>query len=446
MTATEPYNFAFIELFICACLSKYPKLIDELDLDILQDESCLNYAKMIAKLPDKENELTYPIVVARLDGRYAEFGFTEMNVEHIMQSKATSIESLNFKQTRDQLRSSIGVLKQRTGQIRLVQQLDVAKALILRGQEKEGIVIAKSLKFSKTAGLEATLSHMLDCVGETNVFKTGIRNIDANGGMTKGNIISLIGDTGSMKTMISMWMCLKMLQENPTFTCLYFEKEMPVKDIARRLIAYATGIDIPKLMGLNKEEALQLVSGHFIKDENKVMLNALSRFKIISNNMFRNVLDMWEYVDEYKPDIWCLDFMTQLEGMGGDSTDFNLSVMRQANKLKEMCTETDSLGIIINQVAKNTVDRRKCKIPLKTDAEWSGTVQQISAYIFATFHPGYYNLPIPSNYYFLVGHKNRHNSKFDIPLEAIPSQCTFTEPDAIIESQMETWLHNYKRS
>lgn len=442
----EPYNFTFIELFICACISKFPKLVEEIEIDILQDESCFNYAKMVSKMPDKDNELTYPLVVAKLDGQYAEFGFTEMNVEHIMQSKATSIDSLDYKQTRDQLRSSVGILKQRTNQLRLVQQLDVARSLILRGQEKEGVVMAKSLKFSKSVQLDATLNHMLDCVGETNVFMTGIKKIDENGGLTKGNIISLIGDTGSMKTMITMWMCLQMLQKNPSFTCLYFEKEMPVKDIARRLIAYAIGIDIPKLMGLSKEEALQIVSGHFIKDENKKMLDAISRFKIISNNMFRNVLDMWEYVDEYKPDIWCLDFMTQLEGMGGDSSDFNLSVMKQANKLKEMCTETDSLGIIINQVAKNTVDRRKCKIPLKTDAEWSGTVQQISAYIFATFHPGYYNLPVPNNYYFLVGHKNRHNSKFDVPLAAVPSQCSFAEPDVIEESQMERWLNNYKKA
>lgn len=441
--ATEPYNFDFLEVFACACISRYPKLVDEIDLDIIHDESYYNYAKMVSKLSNKDTVLTYPTVIAKLDQHYAEFGFTEVDVERIMNVNSASLSSISYNDAKTQLRSTMQILKQRSHQIMLINQLEQATEMVRRGNEKEAIVMARSLKFSRAVDLASTISHMIDCVGETNVFKTGIKAFDDNGGLTKGNIMSIIGDTGSMKTMFTVWMCLRILKENPTFTCLYFEKEMPVKDIARRLIAYSTHMEIPALMNLGKQEATDIVASHFSDQSNQDTLEVLSRFRIVPNNAFKNVIDMWEYVDQYKPDIWCLDFMTQLEGMSSDSKDFNLSVMRQANKLKEMCTESDSFGIVVNQTRKDAIEQRKMKVPLKTDAEWSGTVQQVSAYIYATFNPAYYGVPVESNSYFVVGRKNRHNQIFHVPLIAYPSQCRFEEPDEMTAVTKLLWLDKY---
>jgi replicative DNA helicase len=302
--------------------------------------------------------------------------------------------------------------------------------------------MAKTVKFNDAQPLQSTIDLMSSSIEETNVFPTGIHKFDKDlGGLAKGNMVSIAGDTGSMKTMISLWLCIKILKANPKFTCLYFEKEMPVKDIARRLAAYASCIPVNKLMDTSLKDNNKYVITQALAGDDE-MRSVMERLKIVPNGNFSNVSDMYRYIDTYNCDIWCLDFLTQL-GAEDTSSDFNRFTMAQASMLKNIISETDTMGIVLNQVKKNSVRGRTNKIPQLDDIEWSGAISQYSAYIFSTFFPSVYYGDSPNEYFYLYGLKNRHYRPITIPLMTNPAYCQFNEPTALEEPLMQNWLQGY---
>jgi replicative DNA helicase len=343
---------------------------------------------------------------------------------------------------KDEIANVIDFLKTRKRRSTVIDTLHKSIHMIQDGKEMEGILLAKTVKFSDAQPLVNTVDLMSASVEETNVFPTGIVKFDKDlGGLAKGNMMSIAGDTGSLKTMASLWLCIQILKANPKFTCLYFEKEMPVKDIARRLAAYASGISVNKLMDVNlKEESKFNITQALSHDDE--MRDVMNRLKIVPSGNFSNVSDMYRYIDTYNCDIWCLDFLTQL-GAEDTSADFNRFTMAQASMLKNIIQETDTLGIVLNQVKKNSVRARPSKIPQLDDIEWSGAISQYSAYIFSTFFPSVYYSDAPDNFFYLYGLKNRHYRPIHVPLMANPAYCQFTPPAPREEPLMANWLQGY---
>jgi len=283
---------------------------------------------------------------------------------------------------------------------------------------------------------------MLESIDETNIFLTGIKSIDTKlNGLAKGNMMSIAGDTGSMKTMVSLWFCMSILQANPKFKCLYFEKEMPVKDVARRLAANLTGISISDMMkDANKDDNKAAIVSELSNSPDAKSI--LDRLLIVPNNAFSTVSDMFKYIESYKADIWCLDFLTQL-GAENPDNDFNRFTMAQAAMLKNVIIETDTFGIVLNQIKKSSARSRKNKIPIMDDIEWSGTISQYSAYIFSTFFPSLYYEDAPKDYFYLYGLKNRHHKPVNIDLFTSPAYCQFTDPPKQEAPLVESWLQQY---
>jgi replicative DNA helicase len=278
-----------------------------------------------------------------------------------------------------------------------------------------------------------TVAGMQRSLFSDSTFRTGISAIDKEtGGFRLGNIMTIAGDTGSMKTMSSMWLILQMLKENPTFKALYFEKEMPSKDVYRRLVCMFGNITEKDLSEIPVNDALKMLKD--ISERSEVAA-LLSRFFVVDTNNFDTVADMYKYILLHKPTIWCLDYLTQLHG-SGNTTDVASKVRNDINDLKRIVHRTGTFGIVLCQLNKNTVEQRRDKRPIMDDIEWSSDIKKLSAYVFSTFFPyKYYANEEIRRYYYLISLKNRFNSLFTLALTAIPEYSTFSHPpqDELLE-------------
>jgi hypothetical protein len=247
-------------------------------------------------------------------------------------------------------------------------QVEESLRLLEQGKINDGINKIKDIQFSKPDDLLNTTTLMIQSMTETNGFRTGIKVIDDEiGGFLLGNLTTIVGDTGGMKTMVSLWLCLKILMTNPDFTCLYFEKEMPVKDVARRLLAYATGIETDTLLkaSISLDIEQTNIIGQTLQESyrtNPKLEDVLNRLKIVPQTNFHNVADIYQYVSYYKPNIWCLDFLTQItDSSKTKDENYTLQVKNAVDRLKYIVSETNSLGIILSQIGKIQLHREHIK-------------------------------------------------------------------------------------
>jgi len=270
-------------------------------------------------------------------------------------------------------------------------------------------------------------------------------------GLLLGNLMTIFGDTGSMKTMISMWLCIKILEKNPTYKCLYFEKEMSERDLARRLVAYFCNISMRELINESTFADRKNQFGALISEMTKEYNDILMRLTIVPSSHISDARSIYEYIDSYSPQVWCLDFITLLGDESGRENNFYMYISEQLRQIKNISINTNSLGILISQLNKGTVEKRSNRIPIKDDCEWGTKLKQFSAYMFATFYPTLYytNLHIDGenfneNYFYLIGEKNRNDKNVNIYLKANPSYCKFEEVDIFLEQRMISWLDGYK--
>lgn len=447
-----PANYDYFEMYLVAYCLKYPSETKNIKHEYIFHEGLYNILSIIKQF-DSKNSISKNTINAFVDSNYSSFpGITGILINKVY----SLIDELsdNKKDNDNQLYDYINFLQTRQLQNNAVSQLEAALDLVRKNYVKEGISKAKNIQFSKPETLLNTTTLMMQSLTETNGFKTGIEAIDEQmGGFLLGNMMCLVGDTGGMKTMVSIWLCLKILMANPDFTCLYFEKEMPVKDVARRLLAYSTGIGTDVLLKASIDldiEQTDIIGQTLIEAfKNKPELESvLNRLKIVPQSNFHNVIDMHQYISYYKPNIWCLDFLTQITDSSSNKKDegFALQVKNTVDKLKEIVIETGSFAIVLSQINKNTATQRQYKVPRLGDIEWSGTIQQYSAYIFANFFPkNYYKDDVDNSYFYLISLKGRNNDNITLPLIANPKICWFEDKlDSIVHSNMMNWLKGYK--
>ena len=425
---------------VAMCLYK-PKYINSVPLEIIIKPQFKEILTLAKELKSDDDLPISSIVLKELvknNGKEA----TPNDVGLMYEIIKKEIIKYNDYELDNEFNSILQMLIKRKDQINVINTLYKSINLIENGNELEGIINAKSISYTGALSIPDTIELLDNSIDNTNIFLTGIKSIDKNTmGFAKGNLLTLAGDTGSMKTMITLWMCLKILEANENFTCIYFEKEMPIKDIARRIASYITQIDTLTLMDNEYKAENKLLIRDKIEKDPKIK-NLLDRLILVPNTNFSNAEHIYAYISKYKADIWCLDFLTQL-GADTVSTDFNRHTMIQAALLKNIIADTDSFGIVITQIKKNSSRQRSNKIPQIDDIEWSGSISQYSAYIFSTFYPYYYYPNVIKEYYFLQGLKNRHSSIFVVPLIAYPQFSSFNEPDEITKNDMRNWYSNY---
>jgi len=234
-------------------------------------------------------------------------------------------------------------------------------------------------------------------------------------GLLRGNIFTIGGDTGSMKTTFALWLSSRWALRG--YKVLFFEKEMPVDDIVRRLININCGIkNQDLLLGLYNRETL----------EEKIRMIGDNLYVVPATD-FNNVIDVYKIVERYKPDIFVIDFITQLDFGGETASDFNFNMMRSLNLIKLLTHRTNSLGVIISQLKKNSIETRNSKIPRLDDLEWSAALKQLSAYVLMVFYPSLYYSNVDDSLFYLVFRKLRYGQLFYYPISVDRELGFFSE-------------------
>lgn len=446
-------NYDYFEMFIVAYILKYPHELKNVHSSYIYNPGFYNILDMIFNL-NSIFSVSKNTLLALVDSNWSKYDLSGPTIIDKIYNLVNELDAKSDKDNASEFNNVLNYLKNRQSQDNAIVELEAAIDLIKKGKIQEGISKAKSIKFSVPSELLSTKTLMLQSLVETNGFKTGIDIIDNKmNGLLKGNIMTIIGDTGGMKTMSSVWLCLKILIENPNFRCLYFEKEMPVKDIARRLLAYTLQIDIGTIFKASIDydpEAMNTINKLLLEKfkDDKKLNSVLDRLLIVPQNEFHDTIDMHRYISHYNPDIWCLDFLTQIASSSDSKSKdegYALQVKNSVDKIKSIVSDTDSFGIILSQLNKGTARKRANKIPTLDDIEWSGTISQYSAYIFGTFHPDkYYKGNVDKRYFYLCGLKTRNSEDFVIPLAIYPQYSTLEdEPEGNLKQEIIEWYKGY---
>lgn len=239
---------------------------------------------------------------------------------------------------------------------------------------------------------------------------TEVKELGESSSFSKGKILTIAGDTGSMKTGISIHLCLDLLRRNPTSKLCYFQKELPLSDMLIRIKSYFT------LIENNKIKAEKESVDKFFKDvrneetpRDVLIKSVLGRFYIVDANKFYTVSDIESYMISTSADIFVIDYLALMADANGESGNFNDSVQKLCYQLKSLTVNKNLVGIVLTQLKKGTVESRPNKIPMMDDMEWSGALKQVSASVIVTYYPFlYYPYEVPSNVFYLVVKKGRY--------------------------------------
>lgn len=273
---------------------------------------------------------------------------------------------------------------------------------------------------------------------DNDLLEIGVPSIDVEQWFIKGNITCIGGNTGSMKTTFSLWVAIRYLYHNEDKTAMFLEKEMPIDDIVRKIVAMVTSIPVQEVF---KDKAVALES--FEKHNSDKLQSILSRLKLVDTNEFASFNDIVGYVETCKPDLFVIDFITQLEDASDGTSEFNFSIMKGIHKIKRLVQRTKTCCIAICQLKKGTVEQRVSKIPWLDDIEWSGTVKQLAANVVFTFFPKTHYPELPDDqkkFFFAYPQKTRFGTCNPVALLANPANNQFTAKDA---HMAQKWLQGY---
>lgn len=428
------------DIHATAYLCHHPQALEHFKLDYIER---LNYREIVEHILALKTSQPVPKVVLMGDLKAGLFG----SIERVYKYYEDNLSKIEPTKRKDEFNQLVTLMKTRLKRREFSDVLRIAADRAEAGDMRGANDLIWKLHYDEAQDLDMTFNVCQEALQDDSSFKTGIAQIDNNmGGLCKGNLMSISGDSGTMKTMISLWIVLQILKANPTFKAVYFEKEMPIKEIGRRLISQLLHIPQKTLMFASVERQEEVANELLNKaSEDKFIMEILTnRLILVPNNRFETAADMVEIIKHYNADIWCLDFLTML---GEDtSKDMYTFIKEQMGIFKQTVIQTDSLGIILGQLKQSAIEGRANKIPLRQDIEYSSKMKQYSAYIYTTFFPSlYYDIDsVPASYYYLVNQKDRHGKPSDLYFEAIPEMCSFAEPDYDI-ADMKEWLSAYRR-
>lgn len=423
------------ERHIVACCILQPELVDNLDISILSNQTHQTILYSIRSMASKEAKVE-PTILANLTG-----------INIVSLSEFYSLENDIVNPT-DCFYQSYNEIRKLTREESMITKIETIKTFLQSNKVNDARhefddILATYVDINCEANdIE---EDMLCAISQTNSFMCGIKEIDADGGLLKGNLMALYGDTGSMKTMVSLWITLEVLLRNPSYKALYFEKEMPIKDITRRITSNM--LDVP-LVNIIKMAALSQNEYIIASEElnNKIknfmssgspIADAIKRLRIIPAHAFNTASDVDLIVRREKPDMWVLDFVSMLDTGISDQV---VGSERTYRTLKNCVQETETFGLLLAQVKQNTVEGRGMKVPMLSDIEWGSKLKQYCAIAYATFYPFNYYQNSPSvnkRMFYLYNAKNRSANKNIIVLEAHPEICKFALP---AEHHKQEWL------
>jgi len=308
----------------------------------------------------------------------------------------------------------------------------------------EALELINSIDIKSIEEEESNLKLLVKSFANTKTYKTNISDIDEQGGILGGDLITIGGESGHEKTMISLHMMLEFLIANPTAKGIYFEKEMPKEVINVRAVSRNMFLDSQSIIKKIQEQDIEFMKKveERLKDPENLLSDAMNRLVIKGPNDFSNAFDMIKEIEKHDANIWVLDYLTLLEGK---YDDYNFFLKDETMRLKRSLDKKKNVGIIISQLKQTSeIEKRQNRIPESNDMEYGKILKQLSAYVFMVFKPSiYYEDEVNEEYFYLVARKSRHRNQQIIKLISDPSVCYYSEPTKSSSIIMEKWIKNY---
>ena len=416
---------------------------ENIDLNLIEEQAGIDIA-MAGKLMIRNND---PISISSLSMKLQQMGKTVSDIT----LKEIFMLSLNLKDEK-LINEYKAILYSRRKKRSLLEEIEKVRKYVLEDRFDEAIALVKSLRFQGNVQKRSSMSWIMDSIISTNGFSSGLGDIDISGGLLKKNIMTISGDSGSQKTMFAQNFCLKILRKNKDFTGIFFEKEMPLEDLGRRIASWILRVDSNEIMQAvssartkdERDDKLIAIQRDIDKklDADKEIKDIVDRLELISRDSFSDAIDIWKILVDRKPDIWVLDFFTMLEPKIGGLDDETMR--QQAILLKNAVLDTDTFGIILSQLKQsNNVDQRINKVPLIGDMEWGKHLRQYSTWVFSILYPQHYKITVEPWYFYLVSRKTRHGKSIIVPLKSFPETADFFEPNAPEKKAMMKWIESY---
>lgn len=449
-------NYEYLERTVIANLLMDTLQYSRVNVEMFYLDEYISLYEIGKKLNETtgSNYISRVEILGYIDTNWGKYNLSPRILDTMYDLIDNELAPKTAKARKQEFQSALSRLSERTKISDVRMTLQHADMLAAEGKLTEAIVEARSLTLSSNRQLVSTEEIILNSVKMTTGIESGIDGIDAKlGGWHRGNIISIMGDVGTYKTQVSLWMALQALKRNPKLTAVYFEKEMSTNDIGRRIMSVFAKVTAYEVMEANNkkdEEQIEILRAriNFALNQEEAK-DILSRLTIIGAESFDNATDMFEYVDYHRFDIVVLDFLTMLgDNKSLSDNQLYFFFLKQMQIIKAMTLSCDTVTILINQLKKNALGQRMIKIPNREDIEWGSQVNQYSAYMFSTLYP--VKIPqlenlVSNRYYYLVCQKNRHGmSNLDIPIMVNPEYFEFSNPHPIAKKEMLAWLANYK--
>lgn len=306
----------------------------------------------------------------------------------------------------------ISQIKENVRSANILKALEEANKSLTKGVPAREVLyyFAKETEQEKASIEPANFWEAFESDGEWDDLITESVELGNSSTFSRGKIVTIAGDTGSIKTGVSIHMCLDLLRRNKNSKICYFQKELPMADMLIRLKSYFTQIENNKIKAeKSKVDSFfdQIKNG---KGEKELLIKSvLDRFYIVDASKFYSVYDIESYMLATKADIYIIDYLALLASSNSDSGNFNDSVQKLCYQLKDFTVTQNLVGIVLTQLKKGTVETRTSKIPSMDDMEWSGALKQISSTVLVTYYPHlYYTGDVPDTNFYVLVKKGRY--------------------------------------
>lgn len=233
--------------------------------------------------------------------------------------------------------------------------------------------------------------------GKSLGFRTGINQLDdAVGGFTPGDFIMLAGPSGIGKTALGCSLMHSFVQQD--IPCLFLSGEMPVKQIAGRVVSCHTGINSRLLARDYKKLSEQQVNRIFaLAEQTQHFPMAIKSVGVgireIENAIQSAKLDaiesqMKNFDGGFK--VIFLDYLQLLAGGEDKSDNRSLEIDRLAQWCKHYAIENDCVIIAFAQINDDVLQRSGNRVPNMNDIGWCRTAKNHVDYL-AFLWSDYYN-------------------------------------------------------
>ncbi len=266
-------------------------------------------------------------------------------------------------------------------------------------------------------------------VGKTSdrILKTGFNCLDRKTrGLKPGELILIAARPSVGKTAFALNIASN-IALNEHKNVAIFSLEMPSSLLAKRMLAYASGVSLSKMDmrgGLRNSDIEKLTQAY------RCFLNSGIYIDDYSMNGPSDVLSKCRRLKREKGlDLIVIDYlqlMTTAGEKGKAAESRQVEVSEMSRKMKIYAKELDCPIILLSQMSRG-IEQRNDHRPLLSDLRESGSIEQDADVVTFLYNPSKYNAALPTNQVILDVQKNRNGPVGAIVLEWTGETTTFKE-------------------